>query len=65
MNLRYSLLSIKSRIVIPKAWSIKMVREGDTAIMDEIIMYYGPSEHELALVNSVQLYLIVIIVADL
>ena len=65
LSIRHFLHSVREKVIIPTAWRPQLVREGDMFIMDEIRRKFQLSEWEMALVNSVRLYLRAQTLADI
>ena len=65
LSLRGFLHHIGGRVVIPGIWTPQLTRVNDEAIMDAFRRTCDPTEYEMALANSVRLYLRVLTVADI
>ena len=65
LQLRHFLWKINASLVLADAWKIRKQREGDVALMDAINAKCDLSEHKLALINSVRLYLKVQVLSDI
>ena len=65
LSLRHYLYVIKGRIILDDAWTPELVRENDETIMDAFLGRCDSTEYELALANSVRLYLRVLTLSDI
>ena len=64
-SLRGRMGEIEATMWIEKAWAPKLQRENDRSIMERFTAIHGATIGQLMKVNSVQLYLRVITIADL
>ena len=65
VTMRDFLHYIHGSILIPGAWKPILTRANDVAIMDAILEDHSPTQKQLAMVNSVRIWLRVITLSDI